>query len=101
MKQERTLALDGFNSMGNTTHPFPLAPALSLGERERWVGTSRGDVPARVQRAERQARNQLVPRLHGAGTPQRGVPTSVISNEGEGQGEGERGCRTLPGGMSV
>ena len=101
MKRARTQVLDRLNSTGTTTHPFPLTPALSLGERERCVGTSRGDVPAHVQRAERQARNQLVPRLHGAGTPQRGVPTSVISNEGEGQGEGERGCRTLPGGMSV
>ena len=39
------------------------------------VGTSRCDVPARVQRAERLA--TLVPRLNGAGTPQRGVPTSL------------------------
>src|SRR5262245_27923622 len=47
------------------------------------VGMARCTVPARVQRAER-ARTQgsSVPRLNGAGTPQRGVPTTLTSYTG-------------------
>src|SRR5262245_20278612 len=45
--------------------------------RVRQVGTARCAVPARVQRAERwHAQGSSVPRLNGAGTPQRSVPTS-------------------------
>jgi hypothetical protein len=31
MKRARTLVLDAIDGAGNTTHPFPLTPALSLG----------------------------------------------------------------------
>src|SRR2546427_538246 len=55
------------------------------------VGMARCAVPARVQRAERQACNQPVPRLHDAGTPQRGVPTSLNTYSPWGPGERENG----------
>ena len=56
--------------------------SISAGGNETKVGMARCAVPAafsggtlRAQRHELIAREALIPRLHGAGTPQRGVPT--------------------------
>ena len=52
----------------------------------RMVGTSRCDVPARVQRAESAARKrallQMVAPLHAARTAQRAVPTTALNGQG-------------------
>ena len=57
---------------------------ISAGGNETTVGMARCAVPAafsggtpRAQRHELIASEALVPRLHGAGTPQRDAPTSA------------------------
>ena len=84
--------LDAMNGTGNTTHPFPLTPALSLGEREH-----SSPPPPTVEFSELSQRGGRRKALEYVYDGCRLFPLP----EGEGQGEGERGFRTLPGGTSV
>ena len=92
MKRSRTRILETLSPTGNRTLPFPLNPALSLGEREK-----PSPLPARVMQGEFANRGSRRKAFEFVRDDSRLFPLP----EGEGQGEGERGFRTLPGGTSV
>jgi hypothetical protein len=92
MKRAGTLVFDTMNSTGNTTHPFPLTPALSLGEREHLTPlfTDAEPVGFSIHLSRRKA---FEFGRHGCWL----FPLP----EGEGQGEGERDFSTSSGATSV
>jgi hypothetical protein len=86
MKGARTLVFDTSNRAGDVAYPFPLTPALSLGERE-----NRSPLLSIFghQRFSKCGGGRRVFALLHNGL--RLFPLPV----GEGQGEGERGFRRL------
>jgi hypothetical protein len=88
MKRARALVLDTFNQTGNTTLTFPLTPALSLGEREK-----PSPLPTRAKQGGFSNRGGRRKAFEFGRDDRELFPLL----EGEGQGEGERGFRLLPG----
>jgi hypothetical protein len=90
MKRTRARVLDKSNSAGNTAHPFPLTPALSLGEREnRSPLLSTSQLPGFSKCGGGRKVFALL---------QDGLRLFPLP-EGEDQGEGERGFRRFPRAM--
>ena len=92
MKRACTRVLETMNDTENTTHAFPLTPALSPGEREH-----SSPPPPTAEFSELSQRGGRRKALEHVYDGCRLFPLP----EGEGQGEGERGFSTLSGATSV